>query len=462
MAPAQVIWFGIIAFIVGIFFSGSDLSLFWPLLFTGIVLGILVFRRPGFWPLFITLPSIVIGALYYQACRIESKAAITVPFGKSIEARGIIVDEPSFSGQSESFPIELEAPYHGTIRILVGDENLSYGDEVQVSGTVAPADSELASPSMLFPAIRKTAEHRASRIRELLLGVKQRVLAPFLLFLPSEEATFMGGLTFGAKSRFSKTLTADLRASGTTHLVAISGYNVQLITVAVFGWFLKILRRRIAFFATIALLMAFVTMVGGTPSVVRAAIMGFLFLFSKEIGRIFSFDYVILWTAFIMVLLDPTVLFSPGFALSYISLLGIVYLSPAIVYFFRKGQEEEGSFAVTVAQTLAAGIAVIPVTLAFFGSFSLTSFLANIAILPFIPFTTLLGFALAGIALIVPPLGYALGFLAHILLAYELSVIHFFAKFGVPVQIPGTPLFVGLIYYLALLGFIFYAERSSL
>jgi competence protein ComEC len=154
-------------------------------------------------------------------------------------------------------------------------------------------------------------------------------------FLPAEEAAFMGGLTFGAKNQFGAGLVADLRASGTTHLVAISGYNVQLITVAAFGCFFGSCAAASLF--RDSHLARYLRHNGRRHTLCYpSAIMGSLFLLSKQIGRVYSFDFVQFWAAFFMTLWDPAVLVSPGFALSFGSLLGIAYVAPAILQLFHK------------------------------------------------------------------------------------------------------------------------------
>lgn len=190
--------------------------------------------------------------------------------------------------------------------------------------------------------------------------------------------------------------------------------------------------------------------------------MGFLALVAKEAGRQHGMRNAIVLTATIMVLADPGAIFDVGFQLSFLSLMGIVYIGPAIKNFIRM-EEDLGSFiswrenAVT---TLSAQLAVAPILIQTFGNFSLTSIIANILILEFVPMTMLLGFLLAFFGSLFYYSGFVISFFENILLKYELWVIKSFAGWSMPV-LSGTHswIFFG-VYYLALIVFIFHKGGS--
>jgi len=191
--------------------------------------------------------------------------------------------------------------------------------------------------------------------------------------------------------------------------------------------------------------------------VVRAAVMGILVLLARELGRPYSVPYALAWTAFGMVLLDPGSIFLPGFQLSFMSLLGIVYLSPLLLERFGVkpdgAAEFSGGFRENSALTIAAQLAVAPIALNAFGGISITSFLANALILPVMPMTMFFGFLLIACGTVAPPLGFLAGLFAHILLAYEIAVIRFFAFFALPLS--GSFPAMGIaLYYLFLAGLI--------
>jgi len=115
-------------------------------------------------------------------------------------------------------------------------------------------------------------------------------------------------------------------------------------------------------------------MAGAEASVVRAAIMGFLVLLAKEAGRMYSFRNAVTFAAAGMAVFDPTILvFDIGFQLSFVSLLGITHLEPALKRFFG----ERGSFLgwrENALTTLSAQLAVAPILIQNFGSVRLHPF----------------------------------------------------------------------------------------
>ena len=90
----------------------------------------------------------------------------------------------------------------------------------------------------------------------------------------------------GVREDFSKSFKEAMKNSGTTHLVAISGYNITLLAIAIgyiCGYFFS---RRITFFAATFAILIFVIMVGGEASVGRAAVLGVVPLISPNMGRL--------------------------------------------------------------------------------------------------------------------------------------------------------------------------------
>ncbi|MEK7077215.1 MAG: ComEC/Rec2 family competence protein, partial [Patescibacteria group bacterium] len=283
-------------------------------------------------------------------------------------------------------------------------------------------------------------------------------------------AALLAGLTFGSRSDFSKEFKEKMSQSGTTHLVALSGYNISVLVLTAALFFRYFLRRRAAFYVTVLVIILFVLMVGGEASVVRAALMGFLALLAKEAGRIYSFRNAITLAAAGMVLFDPTILrFNIGFQLSFLALLGIVYLEPALRELFRrlrsqkKDEARRESFLnwrENALTTLSAQLAVAPLIIENFSEISLTSLLANILILVLVPFTMALGFLIGAVGFVAPYLAVIVGWLANVLLAYEIGVINIFSYLRIPVTGAGSWILFAL-YYAALLGVIIYTRHAD-
>lgn len=459
MAQANVIFGLACAFLLGIAIAGLHLS---PLvLFIAVALLVMTGLFTGYWPLIfrIALPLLLFaGAFYYHAYFGLAASAKNYP-QRTDSWRAIVVSDPQYRGGSVRMSAELESPFAGTAEIFLPSAfSIRYGDEFSAkNGTIVPATDERSLMQIRYPDAVKIGAHRASRVREILLALKSHMLGVIRTVLPSEPAAFLSGLLLGAQEDFSQALKNDMRTSGTTHLTALSGYNISILVLAISAVLTPFLNRRSRFLAIIAIISLFVAMVGAEASIVRAAIMGILALLAREVGRLYDFRNAIVLTALVMTAINPATLFSLGFQLSFISLLGIVYATPLCYRIFGVGRgKNTGIFREAAATTTAAQLAVMPLILGTFGTVSLSGFLANMFILPFVPITMFFGFFLMGFSAILPAMSALVVWIGELLLRYELGIIHAFARISLPVTINISPLIFGAGYYAIFIGTILY------
>ncbi len=341
----------------------------------------------------------------------------------------------------------------------------AYGDRLALVGKIEPAQSAVADPTIFLPSITLLGLHAGNRTKEYLFDFKHLLIGQFKRFLSQQASALLAGITLGARSDFSAEFKNQMALSGTTHIVALSGYNITILVVAVAAVFGKWFSRRKTFGITTILIILFVLMAGAEASAVRAAIMGFLALLAREVGRIYSFRNAVAFAAAGMVFINPTILaFDIGFQLSFMSLLGIVYAAPAIKNAFHMRAEEGGWFdwRGNLTTTLGAQFAVMPLLLNSFGQFSLTSFAANILILEFMPLTMLLGFLLAGVGLFFHSLALLLAWAVYPILAYEIWVIQLFSVVRLSVLNTTSSWAALIFFYIFFIGFILknYARKK--
>ena len=417
--------------------------------------------------LLLLLPT---GALYYTQDDRNFRAA-RLPTGKA-SFSGVVADDPKHSGTSQEAVLALAAPYTGNVLLrLRSYPVVTYGDELAVSGAVelpAPAGyaryltKERVSGVVAFPEFSVKGSGHGSRVRAFLFDVRHHVTAAFARMLPPEEAAFLGGITLGERSELSKEFKESLQKSGTTHIVALSGYNITIVAWAAMGAFVFFLRRRWAFALTVLTILGFVLMTGGEASVVRAAIMGGLLLIAREAGRRYRIRNAVALAALVMVLANPKVLmFDVGFQLSFLALLGIACLRPALGAFF-KIPEGSGflSWRDNLMTTTSAQLAVVPLLITSFSGFSPLSLIANVLVLELIPLTMGVGFIAALLAAAGEYLVLVCGWLAWVLLRFEIGVIKFFGSISLQFA-PAMSVWLIVVYYAALVGFIIYVKRHT-
>jgi competence protein ComEC len=440
MAKATLVFAGGLSFLIGIFLV--DLGV--PLLFLAVPVllvaaGIALFDqavrlRAAF---LVALAAVLIGFWYAPFYRHLVAERLRVDFGAAASYSGTVVDEPDVRESFQRFTVRLDPPHHGTIMVgTLPGVAVRYGDVITVTGRVEDNNG----PELWMPKqFTVTGENRGNRLRAYLIGVKHSIIGVYRSLLPSDTAALLGGLTFGVRGDFTADDKASMSLSGTTHLVALSGYNISILVIAVANLFRWWLPRRATFVVTIGIISLFVLMVGAEASVVRAAVMGVLALVAREAGRRYYFRNSVTLAAAAMALADPTIVTgSLGFQLSFASLLGLVYLEPLVGRLVRIDSRGESvlGWRESLATTLAAQLAVAPLLIEYFGSFSLTSLAANVLVLTTVPIAMLLGFLLGVLGLVLAPLAAMLAWLVQALLVYQLSVIRFFAAIRIPVPLP--------------------------
>lgn len=460
----DIAFYGALSFLGGTLVAGLSFPPITAFLLFGLIIFILsALKKYGWSSGFFFIFLFAFGIFYYNFFFDIKEANQKIVFGKSTGFSGVVSTEPQLNEKFQKITVELYPPLAGEISVLVSlSPEINYGDVIEATGEIKYPTSKNQEPSSFFPKLKIIAEHKGFLLKEKLLDFKKSALLQFKKFLPNDSAALLSGLTLGWRGDFTDEFKKEMSLSGTTHMVALSGYNITILVIvmaSVFGYWLS---RRITFWLTGLTIIAFILMVGAEASVVRAAIMGFLVLLAKELGRRHSMKNALVLTAAAMTLFNPSALFDIGFELSFLSLLGIIYIGPAVKNILRMKENSESfmSWRENAITTLSAQLAVAPILIQVFGNFSLTSILANILILEFVPLTMFIGFLLAGIGFLFYYAGFIVSFFENILLKYELWVIKFFAAWSMPV-FSGTHswIFFGF-YYLALIVFAVYWNKS--
>ncbi|TSC91776.1 MAG: competence protein ComEC [Parcubacteria group bacterium Licking1014_17] len=275
------------------------------------------------------------------------------------------------------------------------------------------------------------------------------------------NASFVGGTLLGGRVFENETLTNDFKRTGTSHILAVSGYNITIIAEFFLFIFLAVLGRKRAMLFSIIGIAVFSIFVGAAASVIRAAIMGVLVLIARRNGRLSSPGTAIIGAAAVMVLIQPLILrYDVGFQLSFLATLGLVYISPLIEKYFLWAPSVY-NFRETLAMTISAQMAVLPLIIFSFGSFSLISVPVNAIILPLIPVIMIMGFATGVLGIIIPFLGKILGSLSWVVSEFVIKVIKIGGSIpggNVTVKIPWQAVFV---FYLAAVVVLFLSWRGK-
>jgi len=380
-------------FIIGIAAAGLGLNI-WIIILASLALGLSGFlfhkRKLALVFTFITF----LGFFYFNFNTVLQSE--NIPFGERVVLEGIVFKQPRHGLRSEQLDIRLDPPHKGEIKVYSEPATrFEYGDVLEIDGIVEKSPTGNQNISS-FPKITVVREGSGNILKANLFKSRNNLIENLNKVLPPQHAALMSGILFGERAEFTDEFENAMQKSGTTHIVALSGYNVAIIGITLSVILSYLIGRRYAFYASLAAIPAFVVMTGAEASVVRAGIMGIILLLAEKQSRIYSFRNAITFTALVMLLVDPKLLvFDLGFQLSFAALLGIVYLYPFFKKWFHISEGGALGWRRNLFQTLSAQLAVAPIILTSFGYFSPTALFANVLILEFIPITMLLGFLTA-------------------------------------------------------------------
>ncbi len=279
--------------------------------------------------------------------------------------------------------------------------------------------------------LEKIGSNQGNRVKAGLLGIKTRFLLAINNSLPEPQASLLAGILIGARRGIPEYLLEAFNRVGVTHIIAISGSNITIIAAALIILVqLLSLPRRYNFWLITTAIALFVIMTGASASVVRAGVMGVFVLLAKELGRSSRATNALVFTAFVMLLVNPKILvFDAGFQLSFLATMGLVYINPILQAFTKRWGEWLGVKEVLVA-TLSAIIMTTPLILYQFGRFSLVAPLANILIVPLVPLVMAAGFMVGLMGLVSASLGQVFGWGAWLLLQYIISVAEWLSQWS--------------------------------
>ncbi len=256
---------------------------------------------------------------------------------------------------------------------------------------------------------------------------------------PAEAEALVPALVDGDEGRLSQQAQDDFRVTGLTHLLAVSGTNLTLVVSS-----LLLIGRRlgVSAYGQVAVVAvgacAFVLLARPEPSVLRAAAMGLVAVAGLGAGGRGRGIRALAWSVLLLVLIDPWLTRSVGFALSVLATGGILLLAPAWRDAMSRWLPE--LVAEAVAVPLAAQVVCTPLIAAISGQVSLVAVAANLAAAPAVGPTTVLGLLAGVVALVWTLPSHVLGWVAGLCAWSIVQVAHTGAAFpGAAVDWATTP-----------------------
>ena len=237
------------------------------------------------------------------------------------------------------------------------------------------------------------------------LSMKQNMLEAINNQLPKSEASFVSAIILGDKSSISYEDKEMFRASGISHIIAVSGFHLTVITqIFIFAlYYLTGGRKRIASLLCAVFVFLFMAVVGFSPSVVRAGVMQIIYLLAEcSLQKSDSFNSLGM-AALILCFRNPYSAADVGFLLSFSATFGILLwankLSRKIFrYLYRRVRRLRKFYIVRkygivwklypyikslsslTAVSVSALVFTCPITLIYFKTFTPYALLTNILV----------------------------------------------------------------------------------
>lgn len=284
--------------------------------------------------------------------------------------------------------------------------------------------------------------------------------------MPPSHKAILVGMLFGGYGGIPRDVVVDFATTGIVHILSVSGSHIALVVglITVLG---KGIFRRFAFADQLIPLFAaiFITLYavfcGLTPPVLRSLIMGLIGLGAVCFNREKDAAVALCLSVLGMLIYQPALIYDLSFQLSFTATAGLVFLNAQTVKILESTIPLY--LARPLAVTIAAQLGVLPFLAWHFNSFSLSSFIANLFIVPIIEGIVILGLLGAFSSMIISVVGAACLVTCSLMISLVLQLAEWLADMpAAKLYVPSIGLAGNIVYYI-LVGWIYgYKPKNML
>jgi competence protein ComEC len=397
----------------------------------------------------------------------------------TVTVTGVVVEAPDVRDRYVNLKVSIrdfdiggeDHEVHGLALVRTGRyPSYSYGDELEIQADLeTPPELEDFSyrdylarqgiHSMIdFPTITLVSQGHGDPLHRTIYTLKDHLQQTISRLFPEPSASLLTGILLGIETGIPRSVLEDFNATSTTHIIAISGFNIAIV-----GGAIGLLTRRLlgiyrAAIVSIFAIALYTILVGADAAVVRAAVMGSIALIALIAGRQAYAVASLAAAALLMTLWNPLVLWDVGFQLSFAASLGLILLvrpmEQGVRALLSRLQPEERAASIVrllsdpLFVTLGAQLAVWPITLYHFHRLSLVSPVTNFLIIPAQPAVMMVGGVATLLGALHPLLGQPVAWVAWLFLAYTIKVVESTAHFPIAsTELGGFSAGLILLYY---------------
>jgi len=330
---------------------------------------------------------------------------------------GIVTDIPQQKQKSIACNIELEGSNKNIVCYFqpgIRSRQLKAGDEIIFEGSIKPFvhfgnpdefdyprymyHKCFAGRSYLYSSNWEATGEKQTSLKIISLQFRKKILDFYaILNLDDDAYSILSALTLGYRDALSDDLKQSFRATGTAHVLAVSGLHAGIIYGVIISIFIllfgkRVRHNRIIQFSIIVILWLYAFITGLSPSVIRAVIMLSIFSIANIAGRKgFTYNTIAL-AAFFMLIYNPFYLYDLGFQLSFTAVIFIRFLQPYLSNIFIIKNKYTKRIWALFTLSLSAQIGTFPLCLYYFGTFPTYFFISNLFVVPLVSLLIYLGF----------------------------------------------------------------------
>lgn len=461
VAPYWAILYGCGSFIIGIVLAlldlSSTMSVMTSLVVACVTLVVLLRKKT-----LLTVLMFIVAMHFLGIARgfevAQQNAIFRSVFGVKVVGIGSVMEDPTINQKGETaLKIKTQSlnsvPVTGTLWVrAITDEPIRRGDVIEISGTILPG---FGSFSASMPRAKLEGIYARSD-SDWALGLRDWFATRVSSVLPQNQADLGLGFLVGLKSTLEPEFADMLRMLGLTHIIVASGYNLTILVNGARRIGMK-LSRFSAVFLSFGLMTLFIAIAGLSASLFRASIVAGLSVGAWYFGRTIRPLMVLLLSAVVTLWADPmAVMGDIGWYLSFLSFIGILIVAPLIQSYFFEDRKPNVVRSLCV-ETLSAQLMTLPLLMYVFGEYSLLSILANVLVVPAVPFG-MLATALAG--LLGPLVSFA-ALPAHLVLGYITRVVEWLSQFDYPLFDRRTPFYLTVLVFAMIFALTTYMHRKT-
>jgi competence protein ComEC len=272
--------------------------------------------------------------------------------------------------------------------------------------------------------------------------------------LTGDELAVGAALLLGYTDKLDAELISAYSSTGALHVLSVSGLHVAIVYF-VFNWLLFVLdkHKHTRLLKTVLLLLFlwfYAALTGLSPSVLRAATMFSFIVIAKATNKHTNIYNTLAASAFFLLLINPYLMMEVGFQLSYLAVIGIVYIQPKIYEWLTFDNWLFDQVWMITAVSIAAQIATFPLGLHYFHQFPNYFLVSNLVVIPLSTIILYVGiavFVFSEISMLVSYLAIAFSWLIWLLNASVkwIESLPFSLLQGISISVTETWLLYGLI-----------------